>query len=224
MKKWMMMLAIVLSGTALLAQAKGRKGPCEKLESTKQWMKDSLSLKPEQLTKIEALHTEACTKFETARQETAGNKDLLKEKNKAIMAELRTGYKGILTEDQVSKLKLHLKQGRGHEKHKGGARPTAEARADSLTQKLVQELELTTTQIPLVKAQNLSLMNHRDEMRELKRAGADTQVIREKHRTFMAEYKSNMKEILTDSQERKFKEWHKSQKGKKGSDAKTEEE
>lgn len=225
MKKWMsMMLTIALNSAALLAQTEAKNGPCKKLETIEQWMKDSLSLQADQVVKIEALHKETCTKFETARLEASGNRELLKEKNKGIMEELRTGYKGILNEEQLGKLKRHRKGNKDTSTHKGRKQLSAAVRADSLTQKLAQELSLTADQIPMVKAANLSLIQHRDELRELKRNGADSQVLRENHREFMKEYKRSMQDILTDSQEEKLKEWHSRNKGKRGSEAKPDEE
>jgi hypothetical protein len=225
MKKWMsMMLTIALNSAALLAQTEAKKGPCKKLETIEQWMKDSLSLQADQVVKIEALHKETCTKFETARQEASGNKELLKEKNKGIMEELRIGYKGILSEEQLGKLKRHRKEKKDTAARHGKVRMSAEARADSLTNTFTQELSLTASQILLVKAANLNLMKHRDELRELKRNGTDSLALRENHREFMKEYKRSMQDILTDSQEEKLKEWHKAHKGKKGSEAKPDEE
>lgn len=225
MKKTMKLLAVgMLFVGGIFAQATPKKGdPCEKLNKTEQWMKDSLSLSSEQTTKIETLHKETCIKFQNAGQEAAGNRDALKENRKAIMGSLRDSYKEILNEDQLKKLKAHHKQHKDSAGHKG-KHLSAATRADTLTQVLIRELELTPTQIPQVKALNLELVKHRDEMRELKKSGADSQTLKAKNSEFMKGYKQKMQDVLTDDQEKKLKEWRKSHKGRRGNGAKPEDE
>ena len=98
MKKIIFFL-VLLVGVNLSVLAQG-KSPEAKAKLKTELMSNKLSLSPQQVNQISALHLRSFTLLADAEKQCAGDKDCYKKKKKIIKADREAAYKKILTPGQ----------------------------------------------------------------------------------------------------------------------------
>ncbi len=118
------LLMLILNINSFAQQGSGgRRGnmdPKEMAERQTTMMKDSLGLTDEQLPKVEALNLEYADKFVAARDEAAGDRDVMRSTMMAINKEKDVELKKILTADQWTKLEALRKEARENGQRRRG--------------------------------------------------------------------------------------------------------
>ena len=98
MKKMMCLLVLLIGfHFSVFSQAKS---PEAKAQSKTALMSNKLSLSPQQVNLLSALHLKSYTLLAQAEKQCAGDKDCYKKKKKTIKADREAAYKKILTPGQ----------------------------------------------------------------------------------------------------------------------------
>ncbi len=107
---------------------------------------------------------------------------------------------------------MMAQRGQGKLAH-NGERPSPTERAERITQKMTERLDLNDYQSDQVASLNLDLAN---EIKSLKESDMPREEKKAAAKELRDEYNSNIVEILTPEQNEKFLKWQEKRKGKRG--------
>lgn len=201
MKKLIFMACLLCVSGVELSFARPADKPCERLEKSYAWMKDSLNLNASQQQQIGRFRDEACAALKTAKTEAGEDRELLKTKAKDILQNYRKQVRSVLSSEQISKLEARQKAaGKG----KGKSHGTPEQRAARMTAVMKEKLLLTAVQEKTVADANLALVKKTAALKEQLKSGGDTAAVRAALKKARQEHDATVRSVLTPDQ---MKSW-----------------
>ena len=210
MKKLLMITSLIFSGSIF---AQSTDNTCKRMDKMETFLKDSIKISADQQSKISAVHAEYCPKLQAVKSAENTSEDKKKEL-KTLRKEVQAKYKEILTDEQLKSLKAKRKAKKEHRKN----HPKKKMDAQSMTNKMTEELGLTETQKPKVLALNQQLIDDRKTIRTQAKEGAEKDQVKTARKAAMKKYKDGLKEVLTEEQLKTLKSKRK-KRGQKGQSA-----
>lgn len=165
-------------------------------KAKRQQIIDQLELTDDQQTELKKIKEENRNRI----KELKADSTLTEDERKIAFKELRTERKEqvneVLTDEQIAKLK-EIKQ-----EHRKKNAKTPEERAQTITDKMVEKLELDTGQTEKVKALNFKVAKEISELKQNEDLTPEEK--KESVKTVKGNHKSEMESILTEAQFSKY--------------------